>query len=130
MSSSSRSSESETIDFYSDITQNGVDGGDDSIVGGVNKSDVLSTLTWGIIVVSIIALILGITIWQLESNVIITYKEPTSTTAKWLSSGLMISGGVVLLLTAAGKGYMKFKSSDTSGQSSTGKEDPKKSHNE
>lgn len=112
MSSSSRSSESETIDFYSDITQNGVDGGDDSIVGGVNKSDILSTLTWGIIVVSIIALILGITIWQLESNAIITYKEPTSTTATWLSSGLMISGGVVLLLTAAGKGYMKFKSSD------------------
>ena len=109
----SSESESETIDFYSDITENGVEGGDE-IEGG----DALLNITkfgWGVVVVCMMVLILGITMWQLESNSIISYKNPSSTTAQWLSKGLMIAGGVSLGLALASNlglfGYIKSKPS-------------------
>lgn len=99
--SSSSSSGSETIDFYSDITQNGVDGGDDE------KPMSWKTRIWlAIVVVAIIVLILGITLWQMESNNIISYTNPISDTAEWLSKGLMIAGGAgIFLLVLAPIGY-------------------------
>lgn len=93
------SSSSVSSDFYSDLTINGVEGGSEN--NGVYK------LLYGIIIVAVIILILGITLWQLESNSIITYSNPTAT--EWLSKGLMILGGSVLAITIGGTAYSKFK---------------------
>lgn len=105
MSSSSSSSGSETVDFYSDITQNGVDGGDDE-----KPLPWPVRIWWAVVVVAIIVLILGITLWQLQSNNIISYKDSASMTAEWLSNGLMIAGGTgIFLLVLVPIGYGIYK---------------------
>lgn len=90
--SSSSSSGSETVDFYTDLTENGVEGGDDFVSPGAKFG-------WALLVVCMIALILGITLWQLQSNNIISYKDPASTTANWLAYGLIIAGSLGALST-------------------------------
>lgn len=106
--SSSSSSGSETTDFYSDIMINGVDGG----VEGGEPLDWGKRIWWAVVIIAIIVLILGISIWQMESNGIISYKDPASTTALWLSKGLMIAGGVGLgLLLIAPVAYGAYVTS-------------------
>ncbi len=103
--SSSSSSGSETVDFYSDLTENGVDGGADFVSLGAK-------LGWALLVVAMIVLILGITLWQLQSKGIISYKDPSSTTANWLAYGMIIVGSLGVVATfipSAMKTYQDYK---------------------
>jgi hypothetical protein len=80
------SSSSSSTDFYSDLTVNGVEGG--------NELSPVAKLGWAFLVFAMIVLIFGITMWQLESNGIIAYKDPASDTAKWLAYGCIIAGSI------------------------------------
>lgn len=100
------SSSDSTTDFYSDLTINGVEGGEGE---DPKKLSPVAKLGWAFLIVSMIVLIFGITMWQLESNQIIAYKDPASTTAQWLAYGSIIAGSVGIALSFAPSVYKTYQ---------------------
>lgn len=99
---------SSSSDFYSDIQG----GNEDSCEGG--DGGVLDKLYWGTLVVAVMLLILGGTLAILVSESVITYKDPTTNTAKYLNWSLIGVGGGILLCFGGASGYKIYKNKQAS----------------